>query len=644
MKKLLFISILFIVVSCSNSEIIETQNDDTKQKKSWSFSWSNLSKSWSLSNFSNDFFIETKTIWDFNMITNINKVWKIIPNQNIDIKSQVSWRMSNIYVREWEVVYAGQTIAKISDSYSKYYLELEKAQIDLEKQIINKESQVLSHDQKIENSKVSLNDAKNNYDNAKNTATEDIKKINLDYNNSSLVDEDSQAYLELEKAKLDYENTINKNIQQTESYLQNINKEYNNLNLILNDVIQFSDELLWITDDNEDDNDDFEDYLWAKNTNIKNESEQELIKLINYKKEILLLNISNLNEWNMLEFMDSFYLWYSNISSLLNSIELTLNNSIVSVWTLSENDIDSYISKVNSYQNSNQWNLSSFTSTKNSIASYLNTYKNSELSAFKNVELQEKKLEDSSENWELNYNKSLISIQNTLNSYETKYKQAQLSYDNAIKNREVSIKSLDNLIESATNNKNKAAAEFSKLNIISPINWIISSIDIDNNSDISNWTKLFSVISNNNIQIEVSLNNYQISQVNIWDPVKIEYNWKEFFWEIYSKSSFADDNLDYSVLIVVEDKLDLIWGSTIVHFNINTNNFILPINIVTITWDNMWFINVLENGELKKLEVELWKIDWSFIEINNDFSNNVQIITTDLQNYNKLNQTLKILN
>jgi hypothetical protein len=57
-----------------------------------------------------------------------------------------------------------------------------------------------------------------------------------------------------------------------------------------------------------------------------------------------------------------------------------------------------------------------------------------------------------------------------LNSYETRFKQSEQGYNNAVKNREVNIRSLDNSIASASNSKNKASREYSKLNITSPIN------------------------------------------------------------------------------------------------------------------------------------------------------------------------------
>lgn len=405
MKKVIsFVLLIFLLASCWTDENAQENipwesPDNIQNSEKWEWTWKK-SWTWTIDKSdwqkvsSNDFLIETKTISDFNNSIYIEKVWQIISDQTIDLKSQISGRLSTVYVKEWDEVYKGQHLAKVTDTYSKYYLDLEKAQIDYEKQIINKESQLVTLEKNITNAEISLNDAKQNYENAKITAEEDIKKAKLDYENSDLVDISSQAYLELDKAKLDYDNTLNSNKQTINTHINNVKKEYNSLVIDLTDIIKFSDELLWVTTENEDENDSFEDYLGAKNNASLVDAENSLRELINYKKDIEGLDISSITEENLVEFMDSYFDWYDKINVLLSYIEDVLNNSISSVWSLSDSDINSYISQVNSYQNWNQWNISSFTQTKSSINSFLNTYKNSELSALKNVELQELKLED----------------------------------------------------------------------------------------------------------------------------------------------------------------------------------------------------------------------------------------------------------
>lgn len=633
---LILLFFTFFITSCwgEKSEVKKTKYS----KKEVSVN----EKKWEKYTNSNEFLIETKKIIDFDNSSSIQKIGKIISNQNLEIKSQVTWKILQIYVKNWQKVKIGETIAKIQDSYSKYYLELDKAEIDFDKQLINKDSQLLSLDQKIIDTKISLEDSRKNYENAKKTAESDTKKAKIDFEKSNLWELGTQAKLEYDKAELDFENTISANEEKIKTYIENVKKEHNNLYLSIWDIIRFSDELLWVTEENKNKAKVYKNYLGIKNSILKNETKEKLLELIEYKTYLLELELSNITEENIKESIDSFYEWYWKTKTLLDYLERTLENSITSVNSLSQIDIDWFISKINSYQSSNQNNLSSISSTKNSINSFLNTYKKTELSAFKNVELQKIKLESSSDLWKINYDKTIISIQNTLNSYETRFKQSEQGYNNSVKNREVNIRSLDNSIASASNSKNKASREYSKLNITSPINWIISSINIDKSEDVSNWTKLFSIISDTNTQIEVSLNKNEISEINLWDKVNVQYSKENFEWEVYSKSSLANSILDYNVIIILNKKIDLLWGSTIVNFSWKKSVFLLPLDIITIEWDNYWTINILKDWKKEILKVNLSKIDWNNVEILSKIPKETQIIITDLKNFNQLTQTFKI--
>ncbi len=679
---ILFIS-LFLLTSCWEEEKKPDNNQSREQKvRSWSWakvwSWSKDRTDISQSNWE-EFFIETKTPVDFNTISTMEKIGKVVANQNIELKSQASGKITKIFVKQWETVKKWTKLAQISDSYSKYYLDLDKAQIDLDKQYINKDSQLLSLNQRITDSKITLDDALKSFNNAKITFDTEKQKALIDLDNSKITAKaekdkaiinydktqlewwSTQAKLEYEKAEIDYNNTLNSNKQQLQTHIENIKKEYNNLYLSLGDITRFWDEIMWISSNYKNDAKKIDKYLGVKDSNIKNETIVKLKTIIAYKSELALYDIWTITEDNMLESMQWFSDWYFKINDFLDYMEKTLENSIASIWTLSQNDIDWYISKVNSFQNSNNGNNSSFTNTQNSVKTFLNTYKESELSALKNVELQKIKLETSAQTWEVDYNKSLssldnqiktssitytkaiVNIENAYNSSKTKLDQAQQSYNNAIKNRDVNVRSLNNSIASALNSKKKAQAEYSKLSIISPIDWIIGTINVDLNAEVTNNTSIVTIASNSNTQVEVTLNANEITQVTIWDKVKVQYGNKTYDSEVYSKSSIADDNLGYTVWIVMNEKVDLLGWSTVVRFLWTAPWLSIPLQVVEIEEDNVWFINTLVDWKSQKVEVQLWKIDGNNVEILSTISDDIEIITTEIKNYNdKIQKLVKI--
>lgn len=632
MKKVLFVSVLLFLLSSCGTETPENNQDNISKQK--------IEKSWQEWKNKNNFNIDIKTLWDFSNQISLQKVWKIVSGQSIDISSQVSWKLQHLYVKEGENVDVWQPIAILKDEYSKYALDLKKAKIDYEKQVINKESQILWLDKKIADTKSNFEDAKQNLKIAEITITQDKNKAELDIQNADQVDSSSQAYLELEKAKLDYQNTLDNNTQQLQTYVENVKKEYNNLSLALGDVIKFSDEILGVTQENKDKNDDFDNFLGAKDTTSKSKTKTQLLDLIEYRENLQDIDTSTISPENIIETMDDFYSGYDKIKLLLQGMENIMNNSIASVGALSDSDINTYVSKINSFQSSNQNNLSSFTSTKNAIDSFLATYKNKELSALKNVELQEKKSGDSSIISQSNYTKTIATLDNNLYSYQSKAKQAELAYNNAVDNKIISLKSLDNIIESASNNVQKSSAEYAKLTLYAPISWVVGNISASVGEQIWSNSVLMNIVWNNNTQIEVALSSNEIKQVALGEKVTIEYQGNIISGIVYSKSSVANKNLEYKVIIHLSEKIDLLWWATVVYFLKQTDIVQLPLSIITIEQDNKGILYHYADNTAQILELELGKINDTNIEIISEIPSDILIITTNLKKFNPSTQTL----
>jgi hypothetical protein len=127
----------------------------------------------------------------------------------------------------------------MSDNFSKYSLDLEKAQIDYDRQVISKDSQLLSIEKNINDIKRNLDDSSRIYNNALINAEEKKKIALINFKNSDTTDTNSKAYLELEKSKLSYENLLNTNKQTFSSYIRDVQKEYNELYVNLSNIIEF---------------------------------------------------------------------------------------------------------------------------------------------------------------------------------------------------------------------------------------------------------------------------------------------------------------------------------------------------------------------------------------------------------------------
>lgn len=651
MKKSIVVVLLisiFLLNSCW-SEV----DENIANQKSGSSSWVQ------------NFLIETKKYDDFEDTYSIEKSAKILPSQNISVKSDVSWKVSIIMVKQWDKVIEWQKIVFLDDNYSKYSLDLEKAEINLEKSKINLESQIISLDKNIEDSRLNLEKAQSNYDTNKAKYEEDYKKAELDFENSKINIVWSNSNLALDKlnenilkAEFDYNNTLNSNVQQINTYTENVKTEYRDISTNLRDIINFSDLILWVTNENKSLNDSYEDYLWAKNSSITKEAKDKLLELIKFENELLNIDSNIIWEETILDFLNSFYWTYWNISSFLNTFELVLDSSIVSIWGLTQSDIDWYKSKINSYQSSNNNSFAGYTNTKNSINSFLNTYKQKEESVLRQLELLKSDKEISEkiyDDWwitsEINYNKTILTIANDIKTLESNLSSSKLNYETSIKNKEVNIKSLNNSISDSRNSYNKSLQEFYKLNITSPIDGVVWNILVDEWQNVSNGTQILSIIWDNETFIEVNISDSEYKLINIDDLVSVKYKNRVLEGIVYSKSSLADSSLNYKVRIILKENIKLVWNVVDITFSVESKEKVLPVDLVNITWKNIWVINTYSSWSLKKVNVSLWKVLKQKIEIlwildeNNEFvwiRNNPEVIITDLAKFNeKKNKLVK---
>ena len=503
---------------------------------------------------------------------------------------------------------------------------------------------------------------KNKLDTLKKDSEQNIKKVTNDLENSKYSNLYSKSSLELEKLdntikkqELDYENILFSNEETINWFKLNLKKDYNSILVIIDDIIQFWDNLFWVTNRNNSSSSYI--YLWWKNSNQKSLTEEYLRDLIYYRNwDFNILKLDDITTEELKNNLDFIMNWYEKTKLFLNSMEKTINNSIESQWVLSSTDLISYESTLDTYQSLNQANYSAFVSSNNTVNSFLNNYKRSENSKLKQIELLKKDKDLLKKNlslWEFSaevwYEKTIIASADLLSSLEIQIETAENNLKNAIDNRNVTLNSLQNSIDSALLTKNIASKEYWKLTIYSPISWIITEIIKDIWHEVQNWTPIIKLIWNTKSEVEISLSSYEIDKVKIWDKIDVIYEWKKLKWIIYSKLTLSDDNLNYKVKVRLEDNVRLVWNIVNVNFKFYSEKKLLPLNIVKILWNNenekYWEISIYKDGEILYKKIILWQVYWNLIEFSFDDdknNNNADIIITDVKNYDVEKFILKI--
>jgi len=550
-----------------------------------------------------DFVINVKDISEFWKNTNLSKVGTLKSSQNIKISSNAIGRVMWIYVKEGDSVKKWEILARLDDNIANYQINLERANNALKK-------------------------AKLNYSKLKNSLNKGVYDLNVNIDNLKIDWNNSSSSLQLEKIdnsikkiNIDYENLKISNSQTKIWFNSSLAKELNSYKNLTSDLIRFSDELLSVTEKNLYTNVNIKNYLWAKDTNQKKESEKLLRDLIKYNINPYswAVSIDNLEE--NLKFIT---IWYSKSTILLNSIERTLDNSISSVGSFSANDIALDKTLVNWYQSSITIKNSGFIALKNSINKFLDTYKNNEKSLLKQIEVlkSDRKI----------YIKSL----------DTNIILSESTILEANTNRDLSLSTANRLIIDAQISYKEALKQYKKLTIKSPISWIINKVFIDLWQEVNNWVALFDISGNSNNEVSISFNKSELKYVYENMKVNLNYNNKNIEWYIYSISKVADSNLKYSSKIRFNQKINLTWNIVSINILVKVKYQLLPIDIIKIKDNNIWTINILKNWKIEKKDIFLWKIYNDKIEVKDTFSGSLKVITNFVDNFDSEKFNLKI--
>ena len=634
MKKIILLISLLLLTSCWEEESI------TQEEKQ-------------------DFIVEVQSFSGFTNQTYLDKSGKIDSSQNISLTAQATGRVSNISVQQWDPVVKGQVLATLEDSIANYSLSLQQAKNALDRAKINYDSNKINLDKSVFDAEQNVDKLTKNLEalilENKQTllqAQSDLENTNVDDVNSKWALDVQKLQNSIEKSKLDYENKLITDNERLEWFYSSVKKEYNSMVIFLGDIIEFSDTLYWVTDLNKDQNDDIDQFLWAKNTGQKNEAKTLLKEIIAYNDDIFSqINMESINSQDeLLDALEKINSAYNKSKTLLNEVEKTLNFSISSVNSLSQMDISNYNASVNGYQATLQWNYSGFLAFDNNIKSFLRTYLNNQKSVLQSIELMQKDLEILKKSYGVNQqqaltnlNKTIINTQENISNLEIQLSSAKNSLENAKKSRDVTLRSLQNAINEANIWYQSSLKEYNKLTITSPINGTVSQINIDLWQELSTGANIFSLVNNSENQVDISFTKEELTFIDTQKPVFVEYDWDSYTWSIQGISQTADSNLKYPATISIDENVNLIWNIVNVDIPVKVKNPLFPINMVKVLDAWKWEINILNTeNKIETKIVATGNIYGTYIEILDEIDENTRIITNYVDNFTEDKFNLKI--
>jgi len=556
-------------------------------------------------------------VWSTSLKSRILQ-WNILSNNLITKTSSIAWKITELNCEQWKVVYPKTLIAKITPDYTNPNIKsllTSRDSLNLQLQNLNSiklstinnlDTQISTLESNIVSSKQQLDLSKQNYELL-------LKQKGL--TNSDLVSQLAtleEQLTNLIKQKTLLEKSKTEELEKLENSLENLKTSSYN---IISDTLLYIDELYWITKENEDKNDSFENYLSAKNVNLKNNVKLDFRKLnnVDYKEmwwkdlsdyqaklnNLVLMasnwvkeSVDNIKLTN--QQIDWYYktlLWYSN---QLLTIKTNLDTIIKNKSTI-DNTYNTQIAWLNTNIDSLAWNIDNLKNNKTDSALLVID------SNITNLKSQITSLE----NW-------VITLENNLKSLK--------------ENKQITIKQLDNQVLNLTQNIDKLNINLSPQNIYAWITWKISknftflNTNIWPNSPIcsilADWDNSFKLQISSAIKL-IEWYEYQVYKNNnliFTGSMLTELPTKDVMTQNYLYEKILDNEYNLTVWDKVSVHID--YPKSNIEDNIS-NNDIIKVPIEYISPRLNWYFTKIQTSSWTIIEkqVKIWEVNLPNIQI-----------------------------
>ena len=593
MKKIIiFILILTFIISLSScddeSEIIE--------KKYYS-TWSVLTGSIDISN---------------------SYVWYVEWQEMVNLSTKVWWKITNIFVKQWDYVKSWDLLVKLDSLEAKVWYSTAESIVNT--LYLMKESTALMFDQQILSMEAKVEQVK---------LWDEWMKIwlndTISITNSQL--ETAKTWVDTARINLEHTKTI---LFTKEAHIYDNSKDAIVSAIILDtNIIKFVDVLLWMTSENRDKNDSYENFLSAKDSSYLKDAElkfNEANKLyLEYKsfydeqidwkspdKETILIW---LNDWEELA---------EELKSLLDSTYNVLDNTIDSI-KLPQTSIDNYKNTIFTFWNNIEASLLTVS------WEYILWLKWSRqgLDDFDKVSLMQIDLLE----------KQLLLAEKTLAQYEAMSKwqinevetksnitASQLDEILALlewlkKQKETKLREIDAKINEAKWQRSSAWVMIDNWEIRAPISWIILSKMAEEGQVVWWWIPVLVISNKNNLELNILVTEDISKNIKLWEEVLLEIDWldKNIFWKITNILSSKDlitKKIPVEISFENTDWEIKVWSYAKVIFTNkgNGDNIIISNDAIISKFMIPW-VYILSDWVVQFKNIEILKQNDSFSEV-----------------------------
>ncbi len=178
----------------------------------------------------------------------------------------------------------------------------------------------------------------------------------------------------------------------------------------------------------------------------------------------------------------------------------------------------------------------------------------------------------------------------------------------------------------------QAQEELSKLAILAPIDGTVTKVIASVGQDVSAGTLMLE-IANKNPEIVFDVDFDTVGQLKIGTASPVTYEEKTYTGTVVGVSQVASDSLQYSVRVSLSQSPALIGGIAKISLKLPSAMPILPTKIVKVLTEQTGEIQTLSGSVFVPITVKLGRINGPTIEILTPIDPSVEIVTTDVTNF-----------
>lgn len=547
----------------------------------------------------------------------------------VELTAQASGRVGTLLVNPGQTVVAGQTLVQLEDMYGSTDNSFGEANIALENAKLTLASTSASLGQALSGTQIAYEKAEKDFLSTQISMKETLEQAER---NAASLQTGTSWNTTLSKAELDLANFIASQQKQLDAFETSYENQLQNFQSFLANVIDHSDTLLGVSEQNKTVNDAYEYLLSAKDTQQKIVAEDSLRKLMVYKK------------WSpdaklpLLDRVTELQKAHTLVNSLLAAVETVLINTVTDVSVFSPTTLAGQRATVDAYQWQYSGISTALVSFLNASQTFLATYQNERLAREQAVKL-------ASDNGASTLAQTKITVENTLRSTETTLQLAKNAYETTQKTHNLTIQQLGKSVEAAAIRVRNAQSLFERLTVTAPVNGVIGAIQVDEWEEVTPGRRILEIASKD-AECTITIESTMLNQLQVGTQVSVNYRGEVLRGSVASISPVANQWLNFSVTIGINDLVTVFGDFATIEVPMTSPFPTLLITAVTLLAPGQGEISTLITDEagvlsVKKISVVLGTLWGNRIEILSDMPDGTQIILSDMKNFNSTDFVLR---